>query len=183
MGLYVQSLPRSLFASAFVSSTSCAKLTVQLEPQAGNWSLSSPGVPLLLTGPLPAFLEPRLHLIVYLPSFYQYLLLPANLHTPSPLKIQPGLAYALGQTNQFRTYLIFGDTMGGVKATWERQSYSSAVEVWCAVHRVSVDVIEQSWYFNDPQALCVYQRRLHALRILACALEAQGDTSRFSHLD
>ncbi|KAJ7027248.1 hypothetical protein C8F04DRAFT_1189685 [Mycena alexandri] len=83
----------------------------------------------------------------------------------------------ISQVNQYRTYVIFGDTVGGVERKWARESYRSAVEVWSMVHSVSVDVLESSWHFNEPEIVVNHQRRAHALRILACALEAQGDTS------
>ncbi|KAJ7022889.1 hypothetical protein C8F04DRAFT_1272083 [Mycena alexandri] len=96
---------------------------------------------------------------------------------PSQLEITPHLAAALALTNQYRIYVIFGDTVGRVENKWARRYYSSAAEVWTAVHQVSVDVLETSWYFNEPERLRDYRRRQQALRILGCALEAAGDTS------
>ncbi|KAJ7040206.1 hypothetical protein C8F04DRAFT_1177980 [Mycena alexandri] len=86
----------------------------------------------------------------------------------------------LAASMDYRIYLIYGDTLGGIERKWERRSFRSAAEVWSSVYLASTDVLEQGWLYDDPDALYRKQSRLHALRILACALEARGDTSRAS---
>ncbi|KAJ7030748.1 hypothetical protein C8F04DRAFT_1263650 [Mycena alexandri] len=80
---------------------------------------------------------------------------------------------------EYRLYLIRGQSPSDIERKWDHRRFRSAAEVWASVHLASIDVLDQSWYFHDPDALYRYQARLHALRILACALEASGDTSRF----
>ncbi|KAJ7044205.1 hypothetical protein C8F04DRAFT_1250803 [Mycena alexandri] len=113
------------------------------------------------------------------PPLFPNTTLPARA-MPNQLEIHANIVDAIGLVNLYRTYIIFGDTVGGIERYWARQSYQSAAAVWSAVHLASVDVLEESWYHERPEHLLNCQRRLRALRGLACALEAQGDTSLMS---
>ncbi|KAJ7141820.1 hypothetical protein C8R46DRAFT_1233527 [Mycena filopes] len=93
------------------------------------------------------------------------------------LNIQLPLVAAIGQANRYRKYVIYGDTPGGIERRWQHQRFRSAADVWAHVHRASYDLINASWYFGDRDAVADCQQRVVSLRILACALEAQGDQS------
>ncbi|KAJ7155744.1 hypothetical protein C8R46DRAFT_1226817 [Mycena filopes] len=60
-----------------------------------------------------------------------------------------------------------------------RRTFTCAASVWAAYHLELFNLITRSWYSGDTGPLEAHQQRLTALLTLACALEAQGDTSRF----
>ncbi|KAJ7150422.1 hypothetical protein C8R46DRAFT_1229986 [Mycena filopes] len=104
---------------------------------------------------------------------------PRSFFNVQRLVFPPGFVHPATLSNLYRRYIIYGETVGGVECRWSRRTFTCAAGVWAALHLEIYNLIRRSWYIGDPDGLAAQHHRITALRTLACALEAQGDKSRF----
>ncbi|KAJ7262689.1 hypothetical protein B0H12DRAFT_1231128 [Mycena haematopus] len=101
---------------------------------------------------------------------------PTTQPMPTRVRISEALQTALAQTNQIRHHLVYGDPEA-------REAYAGtgAVGAWASYFSTYTELLDLSWLGTaDEERVATLTRRVQALRILAIALEAQGDNTASS---